>query len=154
MTATECFVVLNGWKIYLTWCQLLKDKVFAAAYQFIVSPLLPKLISPGPCPLTAAVACSVNKGLVLVRPLLYTQGWSDHSSLLSAIGRQKPGQCLTTQTCGTAFTNFNSFKLRWTLTNSKQINLIYFLAWGRVEKLDVLFLHKEEKSKARKVTNV
>ena len=78
----------------------------------------PKLISPGPCPL----ACSVNKGLVLVRPLLYTQGgWSDHSSLLSAIQRQKPGQCLPQQTCGTAFTNFNWFKRRWTLSNLKYI---------------------------------
>ena len=51
-------------KICLTCFQRLRDKVFAS-YQFIVSPVLPKLISPGPCPLTA-VACSLNKGLVLV----------------------------------------------------------------------------------------
>ena len=109
---------------------------FCCVSIYCLSPVLPKLISPGPCPLTAGVACSVNKGLVLVRPLLYTQGWSDHSSLLSAIGRQKPGQCLPTQTCGTAFTNFNWFKLRWTLTNSKHINLIYSLAYQceRVKK--------------------
>ena len=107
------------WFCGIEWMEVLFDVMSAVERQsfccvsiYCLSPVLPKLISPGPCPLTAGVACSVNKGLVLVRPLLYTQGWSDHSSLLSAIERQKPGQCLPLQTCGTAFTNFNWFK-RW-----------------------------------------
>ena len=152
------YVELNAGKICLTWFQRLRDKVFAA-YHFIVSPVLPKLISTGPCPLTA-VACSVNKGLVLVRPLLYTQRWSNHSSLLSAIERQKPGQCLLLQTCGTAFTHYNWFKLGWTLNNLKYINPAFAarrpfsacmpMQWGLVRhKLSVLLLHWEQKKKSR-----
>ena len=98
------FVVLNGWKVCFDVMSAVERQSFCCNIHLLSLQFSPKLISPGPCPL----ACSVNKGLVLVRPLLYTQGgWSDHSSLLSAIERQKPGQCLPQQTCGTAFTNFN-----------------------------------------------
>ena len=101
MKSLYCDVILfNGWGILWRGVICLRNKVFAA-YQFIVSPVdLPKL---GPCPLTG-VACSlVNKGLVLWDLCcVYT---TIHSPVSCVGQRLKPGQCLSLETCGTAFTN-------------------------------------------------
>ena len=129
MKSLYCDVILfNGWGILWRGVICLRNKVFAA-YQFIVSPVdLPKL---GPCPLTG-VACSLaNKGLVLWDLCcVYT---TIHSPVSCVGQRLKPGQCLSLETCGTAFTNLGWIQTKMYPTHE----------FSGVQRLFFTYLHLE-----------